>query len=263
VTDAWERWQPALARASAFVQERGAPLERLRARALLGEVPGREVLAFLLEEGSLASDDPETLARAFETLDPLGQLAGPQVERAVATLAGTIDEDGSWGPPGGSLDARIVLTGLLGGFLTKSLMLRPRVRAAIDAFLCRTWDPERVKSGACESIAAYAHWFSLNDSGLSDAALQWCGRELERGFRTRRFDAPATSRVFVLCRAAVLPGTSLTGGELCDALTHEQGEDGGFALCARALGGDPVGAALDGLTAFVRLGGGPSGGKTG
>jgi hypothetical protein len=98
------------------------------------------------------------------------------------------------------------------------------------------------------------HWFSLNESELSDAALQWCGRELERGFRSRACDALRAARVFVLCHASALPGASLTGRELCQALAGEQTADGGFALSARALAGAPVEAALEALAAWAHLG---------
>lgn len=252
--DAREAWRRALGRAAAFVQARGSRLACLRARALVGEASGPEVRAFLIGEGGLASEDPESLRSAFEILDPLGQLAGPDVERAVASLGRTIGADGSWGDPREPLETRIFRTGMLGGFLAKSLMLRPALRSAVDGFLCRTWDAERVKTGAWEPVAAYAHWFSLNDSELADAALQWCGRELERGFRTRRFDAVTVSRVFVLCEALALPGASFSAPELCEAVANEQTEEGGFPLCRRALAGEPVAAALDAMTALVRLG---------
>lgn len=247
----------ALDRVAAYVAARGDSLETLRARALLGEVPGSEVTARLAAEGALAPDSPDGMLRSLGILDDLDQLAGgpgTPVEGVVRGLAGGLGEDGSFGPEAAPLAERIVRTGMLGGYLIKSLMLRPRIQSAIDGFLCRSWDPDRVKSGAWEPIAAYAHWYSLADSELSDPALQWCGRELDRGFRTRQFDALQTGRVFVLCHAVALPGASLAGGEVCEALCNEQTEDGGFALSARALAGDPVGAALDGMTVLVRVG---------
>ncbi|HKJ25212.1 MAG TPA: hypothetical protein VKB65_10350, partial [Myxococcota bacterium] len=182
------------------------------------------------------------------------QLDAPDVEPAVAVLARSISEDGSWGDAGAPLEERIALTADVAGFLTKTLRLRPRVQNAADIFLCRTWSPDRVKTGDWGPIAAYAHFFSVNESELADPILQWCGRELERGFRTRHFDAVATARVFLRCRAVALPGASLSAAELCAALANEQTEDGGFALSARALSGEPVEAALDALAALVHLG---------
>jgi len=249
-----EAWREGLERACGFVLSRGTPLEQLRARALLGETPASAVTRALSEAGALSGEDPEAAVRALGVLDDLDQLAGGEVEALARTLSGSLSEDGAWGDPSRSVEERIVLSGHLGGYLTKSLRVRPRVRAAVDGFLCRTWSPDRVKEGSWDPIAAYAHWFAVNDSELSDAVLQWCGRELERGFRTRGFDALATARVFVLCQAAALPGASLSARELCEALANEQTEEGGFALSARALTGAPVEAALDGLTAWIRLG---------
>lgn len=255
--DPRHRLHGALDRAAAYVAARGDPLETLRARALLGEVAGAEVTARLAAEGALQPDAPDRILRSLGMLDDLDQLSGgpgSPVEDVVRGLTARLGADGSFGAEDAPLDERIVRTGMLGGYLTKSLMLRPRIQSAIDAFLCRSWDPDRVKTGAWEPIAAYAHWYSLVDSELSDAALQWCGRELDRGFRTRQFDALQTGRVFVLCHAVALPGASLASGEVCEALCNEQTEDGGFALSARALGGDPVGAALDAMTILVRVG---------
>ena len=65
-----------------------------------------------------------------------------------------------------------------------------------------------------------------HDAG--DEILQWCGRELERGFRARRFSAVRTARVLTWCDAPVLPGAQLEPAELLDALLAEQAPDGGF-----------------------------------
>lgn len=254
-----------LARAHAFVRERGDALARLRAAALLGEAPVARVEeavaavqdaegAFALPVGAGGPRGVEGCLAAFAMLDDVGRLSGPAVERAVAWLAHAQNDDGSWGPPDAAhLDARVVTTGLLGGLVTRTLAARPATRAAAERFLCRAWSPDRVKSGAWGPIAAYACFFSVTDSELSDPVLQWCGRELDRAFRTRQLDALAVARIFVRCQARALPGASVTGPEVCEALRREQTEDGGWALSARALAGEPVEAALDALTALVRL----------
>jgi hypothetical protein len=247
-------WRQAAERAGAFVLARGTELERLRARALLGEVPAAEVVRAFVASGALAATEPEALVGSLAALDDLRQLAAPELEPALRALGAALGPDGAWGDPAEPLAERIVRTAHLGGFLTKSLRARPRVRAAVDAFLCRTFDAERARGGDFAAIAAWAHWFSLNESEVSDPALQWCGRELERGFRTRACDALRTARVFVLCHAIALPGASLTGRELCQALAAEQTADGGFALSASALSGAPVEAALEALAAFAHLG---------
>ena len=79
---------------------------------------------------------------------------------------------------------------------------------------------------------------------MADEALQWCGRELERGFRTGSIDAVRTARVFALCDAAALPGARLRADEVAAALLREQDSDGAFgaeparlrATCEAALG---------------------------
>lgn len=252
-------WAEAGERAHRYVLERGDPLEVIRARCLIGELPPSAATDALVSTGALEVATPAGLRPALAVLDQVDQLDAPASEPAVRALAGSLAEEGAWGDPGMPLEDRIVLTADLAGFLVKTLRLRPRVRNSVDGFLCRTWNPDRVKTGALEPIAAYAHFFSMNESELSDPILQWCGRELERGFRTRRFDAGATARVLLQCRGVALPGATLSGNELGEALVQEQTEDGGFALSARALAGEPVEAALDGLAALVRLAPGAAG----
>jgi hypothetical protein len=240
-------------RAARYVRERGDALAALRAGALLGELPGARVTEALAERGAFDAGAPAEWLPALAALDQVDQLDAPTVAPAVDALAGRLGEDGAWGDPAAPLEERIVLTADLGGFLTKTLRWRPRYRVAVEGFLARTWSPDRVKRGAWAPIAAYAHFFSFADSELSDPVLQWCGRELDRGFRTRLFDAGATARVLIQCRGTALPGASLTAGELAEALVAEQTEDGGFALSARALAGEPVEAALDALALLARL----------
>lgn len=241
-------------RARDFVEARGNAFERLRAQALVGEVSGRDVLAQAMKDGAFAAPEPDAALALFEALDPARQLSGPEVEALVARLTEQLGEDGSWGAPGEPEEARLVRTGLLGGYLAKTLMLRPRFGHAIDAYLSRHWDEELVKTGSWEPIAAFTLWFSMNDSELSDGVLQWCGRELDRGFRTKQFDAVTTSRIFVLCDALALPGSSLSALDLCEAIANEQTEEGGFALGRRSLAGEPVADALDAMASLVHLG---------
>ena len=61
------------------------------------------------------------------------------------------------------------------------------------------------------------------DVDVADEALQWCGRELERGFRIGAFDAVRVARVFVLCDAPALPGARLAAAEVREALLRAQG----------------------------------------
>jgi hypothetical protein len=126
------------------------------------------------------------------------------------------------------------------------------VLRAASAFLAARWGPERVQSGDPIAIGAWAQWFANTDDELADAGLQWCGRELERGFRTGAIDALATARVFALCDAQALPGARLGAEEVVLSLTAAQAADGGFGA-----GWDPtpvrVEATLDALAALARL----------
>ena len=148
--------------------------------------------------------------------------------------------------------ARVVATAQIAGQLAKTLYARPTVLRAASAFLAAHWGPERVQSGDPIAIAAFAQWYANTDDELSDAALQWCGRELERGFRTGAIDALATARVFALCDAQALPGAQLGADEVVLSLAAAQAADGGFGPPAAPVA-VRVAATLDALAALARL----------
>ena len=85
-----------------------------------------------------------------------------------------------------------------------------------------------------EELLAQAGWMRdlarrmVRDEEAADEILQWCGRELERGFRARRFSAVRTARVFTWCDAPALPGARLEPAEVVSRFGDEQGADGGF-----------------------------------
>jgi hypothetical protein len=126
---------------------------------------------------------------------------------------------------------------------TPSARLSSLRRAA--AFLGAHWSRERVQAGRFPAIAGYLAALATlpADLDVADEALQWCGRELERGFRTGRFDATAVATVFARCDAFALPGARLGADEVVRALLAAQDEDGSFpgegtperATCAAAL----------------------------
>jgi hypothetical protein len=96
-------------------------------------------------------------------------------------------------------------------------------------------------------IAAFATCFANVDHDASDAILQWCGRELGRGFVTRAFDAVRTARVLVSCDAHGLPGRSARARGPGDRSLTEQ-------LRGRIVR-RRVAETLDGLVALRRLAG--------
>jgi hypothetical protein len=237
-----------VAQARGFVLAAGDALQRARALALFDPNERRTVCALL---GAI--DDAASAATAMATLDAIGVRRGAEIERAVTILAAAQRDDGSWSQ-GGETDehARVATTARIAGHLAKTICARPQVLRAAGAFLAAHWGPERVQGGDPRAIAGLAQWYANTDDELSDAALQWCGRELERGFRTGAIDALDTARVFALCDAQALPGARLSADEVVLSLAAAQAPDGGFGA-----GFDPiplrVEATLDALAALARL----------
>jgi hypothetical protein len=136
---------------------------------------------------------------------------------------------------------------MLAGYLGKTPYARPATLDAASAWLAASWAPEQVRSGDWRAIAAWAHFFANVPHELADAARQWFGRELERGFLTGRFDAVRTARVLLWCDATAIPGARLRAGELRDRILAEQQPDGGWASPSAR-----VGHTLDALAALTR-----------
>ena len=105
------------------------------------------------------------------------------------------------------------------------------------------------------ALAAFGAWFSSvgNQDELADGALQWVGRELERGFRDGVHDAVHTVRVLLHCDASAVPGAGLAPGELLDRLLGEQGGDGGFAELAMGSDAVRVEPTFDAMLGAIRL----------
>ena len=224
-------------RAAAFVEASGDPLERYAAWGLIGARPVIEAVASLeatqrsdgAYAGFHASPGLAATLRTLGVLDDLGALQQPTVERACAYLACTQADDGGWRPEGGASDeATLFTTGMVAGHLAKTRWVRPETLAAAGDYLAARWSPDRLRSDGWPAIAAFAHFFANAAHDLADEALQWCGRELERGYRTRRFDAVRTARVFAYCDAGALPGTRIPLAELVPAILADQAQDGGW-----------------------------------
>jgi len=226
---------------------------------------------------------PAALVGTLEALSVLADLRAPSsgcAERAIGFLTRAQLADGSFGhrdpvaarPAGrtgarseervaeeGAVSADIVrdrlfVTGMLGGFAARTPYVRPEVLTWIARFLSRVFSPERVEGGGLGTIAAFAHFYANGgDPDLADEALQWCGRELERGFRTHRFEAHQVLRVLLSCDSTALPGATFDTVELLVRLLDEQAGDGGFA--GLDPGGPPgrVAPTLDALMAIRAL----------
>jgi hypothetical protein len=221
-------------RAAAFVAAHGDALERRQAAALVGEAPPREVL----EQLAPARSVPGALALLRVAAD-LGLLRSAPVEATGAWLTSVQAGDGSWGD--------LFTTGLLAGFLARTPHVRPAVLEAAGAWLARQWAPERVRSGDWHAIAAFAPFFANAPHDAADAALQWCGRELGRGFASGRFDAVRTARVLLWCDAHAIPGAQLDAAGLRARILAEQAPDGGWPSPTA-----PVAHTLDALVALTR-----------
>ncbi len=252
-------------RAAAFIESSGDPLARVAAWGLIGARPAMEAVASLestqRSDGAYAGFDASpgllaTTLRTLSVLDDLGALGQPTVERVCAYLSRTQDHDGGWRPEGGaSEEATLFTTGMVAGHLAKTRWVRPDTLAAAGDYLAAQWSPDRLRSGPGDgwpAIAAFAHFFANAAHDLADEALQWCGRELERGYRAHRFDAVRTARVFAYCDAGALPGTRIALAELVPGILADQAEDGGWlrpgveSVCTR------VARTLDALVILAR-----------
>jgi hypothetical protein len=247
-------------RAADFVAASGDPLRSRAAAVRRGARPPAEAIdtfgARQRSDGAFVDpEEPSSLAATLAILgllDDLGALNEPLVERACAQLARIQREDGSWSDGDADSEAAaLVTTGTLAGILAKTRWVRPGVLAAAGDFLAERWSPERVQRFDWSALAAHAHFFANADHELADEVLQWCGRELERGYRQGRFDAIRIARVFAYCDARALPGARIEGRELAAAIRTAQAEDGGWP----APGDDPcVSRVVHSFDALVALG---------
>ena len=80
-----------------------------------------------------------------------------------------------------------------------------------------------------------AEWEAA-DTASVDAAVEAFRRELDRGYRTRMYDAVRVARVLVWCDALALPGAQLSARELLDAIRSDQRDDGSWGSVERTLG---------------------------
>ena len=102
-------------------------------------------------------------------------------------------------------------------------------------------------------VACFAHCFSNLPHEQSDPALQWCGRALERAYRSGRIDALAATRLLLCCGAAGLPAFGIGAGKLVDALAGEQAGDGSFATPVSGDLSTRLAPTLDAMQALVTL----------
>ena len=250
----------ARSRALDFVLAHGDELAGRRARALVDRGRAPALAGWLgglqQPDGGFAAGSGETLAstrRAIAALVQVGVLHGAVVERAVACLGRAQRPDGRWQPAqDASEGAALEATGRIAGVLARTPCARTRTLDAAADWLAARFAPERVQGFARGALAAYAATFANVPHESADAILQWCGRELERGFRAGAFDAVRTARLLVDCDAPSLPGARLESDELVAALLREQQPDGGWAA-PDASPACRAARALDALAGLARL----------
>jgi hypothetical protein len=273
-----QRGAESLERALAFVGEHGERVAQRRAYVALRagdpEALGDELDALQREDGGFADFEVgaagwigrelraaagcEALRGTLEalTLYADGELLHlPSVERAARFVEAAQNADGSFGAVGEDLEAsrRIVATGFAAGLLARTVVARPETLADAGEFLATVWSPERVEDGNFDELAAFSLFYTNAHSELGDEALQWCGRELERGFRSRRYEALAVMQVLLICRVGSIPGASFASEELLLSLLDEQSADGGFdGLCADGREAR-VGPTIDAMRAIIGL----------
>jgi hypothetical protein len=251
----------AVTRAEVFVLREAGPLERTFWQTLLRRQDGFPLLAALGtmqgEDGALRPwRDPTPLAatlRGLTWLDAIGLLDHPVPERAVGYLLQQQGPDGGWTQPGASEAECIALSGEVTGLLAKTPYARASALRRAEAFLAGHWAVERVQGPSYAPILAYVHALVHIHSEIADEVLQWCGRELERGYRTRVFSPVAVARVFVRARARALPGLRVEPAELVASLLAAQAEDGGWDAEPETPRLD---ATLEAVEALLRLGSG-------
>jgi len=187
-------------------------------------------------------------------LDDLHCSKKAPAERACAALAALQQRDGSWRGRGETAEgARIVATGMIAGYLAKTPFVRQATLTAAADYLAARFEPDLVKGCAWGVNAAYSHCFALVRHERADDILQWCGRELERGFRSGVYDGVQTARALVLCKARAMPGARLESIELVDRILEEQADDGGYTASGGASPGARVAHTLEALVALERL----------
>jgi hypothetical protein len=268
----------ALERALGFVEKTGDELARLRAHILVDVEPlarGLDMLESRQREngsfprlgGVLAAPVESCLAQGHQEEELVGALEALWIMsdwksmhvswlgRLVDFLEAEQNPDGAWGVIRGNdraAPSRMLMTGLLAGFLGRSSVARPEVYGGAGAYLAECWSVERLQSGGWPLVMAYALYYTNVFDENAEQGLPWCGRELERGLAAGENDAGKIVRLLLHCDAATLPGAEFDPDGLLGVLLEEQGDDGGFEPGVD-VPAKRVGSTLDAMLAILRL----------
>jgi hypothetical protein len=280
-----ERAAEALERAYRFLEGQSDPWAALRAQVLCGARPSSDLtdrivstqagdgslpLGTLISGGGLGFPPTDLEALDSKAVAIVGTLEGllvaadaklihaDWVELAARSLETRQSDDGAFRVPtsgsGRAADqAEVFWTGMVAGILGRTPVSRPSLLEAAGEFLAQRFEPDAVENDGYSALLAYAHFFTNVAHDLSDEGLQWCGRALEKGFRSRQLDAVATVRVLLTCDAQALPGATFDVTELLERLLEEQAGDGGFAELSAGGPATRTTQTFDAMLAIVRL----------
>ena len=281
----------ALERAYRFLEDQPDEWTRLRARVLCGAEPAARLAARIAQSqregghfplGTLISGGglgfpalvpdragPEEVAilgtlEAFLVAADAGLLHGDWVERAVRALEARQAPDGAFrvrGPvvmePGdgdrAAFAADVFFTGMVAGMLGRTPVSKADALERAGEFVVAHFSPDAVEHDGYSALMACSLFFTNVGHDRSDELLQWCGRALEKGFRSGRIDAVATMRVLLSCDAQAMPGATFDAVELLDRVLTEQAGDGGFAELSLAGPAGRTTQTFDAMLAIVRL----------
>ena len=146
-----------------------------------------------------------------------------------------------------------VPTGMVAGLLGPTRVVRPEVLESAGEFLEGLFNLERVSALGWEALTAFGLFFTNVGHDLSDSALQWIGRELERGQHRRAWETVLTVRTLLHCQASAIAGANLDAFLLVTDLLGEQGADGGFAELTPGENVLRVESTLDAMAGTIRL----------
>ncbi len=274
-----------LERAYGFLEQQSDSWARLRAQVLCGARPGSELtdriagtqaadgslpLGTLISGGGLGFPPTDLEGLDSNGVAIVGTLEGlllaadaklihaDWVESAARSLEARQSDDGAFRVPTcgqgrAAEQADVFWTGMVAGILGQTPVSRPSLLDAAGRFLGQRFDPDAVENDGYTALLAYSLFFTNVAHELADEALQWCGRALEKGFRSRQFDAVATLRVLLTCDAQALPGATFDVTELLERLLEEQAGDGGFAELSAGGSQARTTQTFDAMLAIVRL----------
>lgn len=281
----------ALERAYRFLEAQPDEWARLRSRVLCGAEPaarlasrieqsqqagGHFPLGTLISGGGLGFPrlaperaDPDEIAilgtlEAFLVAVDAGLFHGDWVERAVRALEARQSPDGAFrvrgqivAEPGdgerAALAADVFFTGMVAGMLGRTPVSKTHGLERAGEFVVAHFSPDAVEHEGYPALMACSLFFTNVGHERSDELLQWCGRALEKGFRSGRIDAVATMRVLLSCDAQAMPGATFDVVELLDRLLGEQAGDGGFAELSLTGPAGRTTQTFDAMLAIVRL----------